>query len=79
MENRETGENFDIMQRPPMVNGIAMDPMAAASLMIQDDLAIMFEGADGQYYLKAGAILLPGFWKLEEKFGMCLSDIVSLN
>ncbi|KAI0296085.1 hypothetical protein B0F90DRAFT_1747981 [Multifurca ochricompacta] len=27
---------------------------------IQDDLAIMIEGADGQYYLQAGAILLGG-------------------
>jgi hypothetical protein len=26
----------------------------------QDDLAIMIEGTDGQYYLQAGAILLPG-------------------
>lgn len=26
----------------------------------QDDLAVMIEGTDGQYYLQAGAILLPG-------------------
>ena len=26
----------------------------------QDDLAIMIEGADGQYYLQAGAVLLAG-------------------
>ena len=30
--------------------------------LVQDDLAIMFEKADGQYYLLAGAILLAGFW-----------------
>ena len=29
-------------------------------LSTQDDLAIMIEGTDGQYYLQAGAILLPG-------------------
>ena len=51
------------------------DPMTTAARMIQDDLAIMLEGADGQYYLKAGAILLPGFWRLEDKFGMPLSEI----
>jgi len=27
---------------------------------IQDDIAIVIEGTDGQYYLQAGAILLPG-------------------
>lgn len=26
----------------------------------QDDIAIVIEGTDGQYYLQAGAILLPG-------------------
>lgn len=26
----------------------------------QDDLAIMIEGSDGQYYLQAGAVLLAG-------------------
>jgi len=27
---------------------------------MQDDIAIVIEGTDGQYYLQAGAILLPG-------------------
>lgn len=26
----------------------------------QDDMAIMIEGEDGEYYLQAGAILVPG-------------------
>jgi alpha-1,2-mannosyltransferase len=30
---------------------------------------------DGQYHLLAGAILLAGFWRLEDKFGMPLSEI----
>lgn len=42
--------------------------------LIQDDLAIMFEKEDGQYYLLAGAILLAGFWRLEDKFGISLSE-----
>ena len=35
----------------------------------------MFEKPDGQYYLLAGAILLAGFWRLSDKFGMPLSEI----
>jgi Protein of unknown function (DUF3445) len=51
------------------------DPMKYAALLIQDDLAIMIEGPDGVYYLRAGAIVLPGFWRLEDKFGMPLERI----
>lgn len=35
----------------------------------------MFERPDGQYYLLAGSILLAGFWRLQDKFGMPLSEI----
>lgn len=49
--------------------------MQMAGRMVQDDLAIMFEKSDGQYYLLAGSILLAGFWRLEDKFGMPLSEI----
>ncbi|CAF1026145.1 unnamed protein product [Adineta steineri] len=51
------------------------DPLKCAAFLIQDDLALMIEGADGQYYLKAGAIPLPGFWRLEDKFNMSLAEI----
>ena len=70
MDNILTGESFNIVQRP-----LAEDPMQMAARMVQDDLAIMFEKPDGQYYLLAGAILLAGFWRLEDKFGMPLSEI----
>ena len=36
--------------------------MTMCARLVQDDLAIMFEKPDGQYYLLAGAILLAGFW-----------------
>ena len=49
--------------------------MATAARLVQDDLALMFERPDGEYYLLAGAILLAGFWRLSDKFGMRLSDI----
>ncbi len=49
--------------------------MQMCARLVQDDLAIMMEKPDGQYYLLAGSILLPGFWRLEDKFGMPLSEI----
>lgn len=70
MDNLWSGESFDIVERP-----LKEDPMQMAARMVQDDLAIMFERSDGQYYLLAGAILLAGFWRLEDKFGMPLSEI----
>ena len=69
-DNLVTGETFNVRERP-----LFEDPMQMAARLVQDDLAIMFEGPDGQYYLHAGAILLAGFWRLEDKFGMPLSEI----
>lgn len=68
--NKATNETFNITQRP-----LPEDPMATAARLVQDDLALMFERADGEYYLLAGAILLAGFWRLSDKFGMRLSEI----
>ncbi len=70
IDNSWSGESFNIVERP-----LKEDPMQMAARMVQDDLAIMFEKPDGQYYLLAGAILLAGFWRLEDKFGMPLSEI----
>jgi hypothetical protein len=70
MDNLLTGEKFNIVERP-----LVEDPMQMAARIVQDDLAIMFEKEDGQYYLLAASILLAGFWKLEEKWGMPLSEI----
>lgn len=50
------------------------DPMLVANLL-SEDLAIMMEGPDGQYYLQAGAICVPGFWRLEDKIGLPLKEI----
>ncbi|OGM48590.1 hypothetical protein ABOM_002477 [Aspergillus bombycis] len=36
---------------------------------------LMIERPDGEYYLLAGSILLAGFWRLEDKYGMRLSEI----
>ncbi|KAL4806599.1 Alg9-like mannosyltransferase family-domain-containing protein [Aspergillus unguis] len=68
--NLLTNETFDIKQRP-----LPEDPMAICARLIQDDIAIMIEKPDGEYYLLAGAILLAGFWRLSDKYGMRLSEI----
>lgn len=62
-----TGEVYPILNSD--------DPMKYAALLVQDDLAIMMEGSDGLYSLRAGAICLAGFWRLEDKFGMPLERI----
>ncbi|TDZ40065.1 hypothetical protein C8035_v004952 [Colletotrichum spinosum] len=68
--NLWSGEEFDISETP-----LAEDPMAIAARLVQDDLAIMMERPDGRYYLVAGAVLLAGFWRLGDKFGMSLEEI----
>lgn len=70
LDNLVTGERFDVRREK-----LTEDPMQVAARLIQDDIAIMLEGADGQYYLLAGCILLAGFWRLQDKFGMPLSLI----
>lgn len=74
VDNVVTEESFNVKDLT-LNGGEPEDPMQLAARLIQDDLAIMFEKSDGQYYLLAGAILLPGFWRLEDKWGMCLSEI----
>ncbi|KAL6912903.1 hypothetical protein ACHAP8_007702 [Fusarium lateritium] len=70
IKNKWSGEDFNIVERP-----LAEDPMAICARLVQDDLAIMVERPDGQYYLLAGAILLAGFWRMSDKYGMSLSEI----
>ncbi|KAJ4383334.1 hypothetical protein N0V86_001381 [Didymella sp. IMI 355093] len=72
VKNLATGEVVDVKQRLEVEKE---DPMQVCARLVQDDLAIMIERTDGQYYLLAGAILLAGFWRLEDKFGMPLSEI----
>ena len=73
MKNLATGEIFDVERLER--NGVEEDAMEMCARLVQDDLAILVEKEDGQYYLLAGAILLAGFWRLEDKFGMPLSEI----
>lgn len=70
IDNLVTGESFNVVQRP-----LPEDPMATSARLVQDDLAVMIEREDNNYYLLAGAILLAGFWRLEDKFQMRLDKI----
>ncbi|KAK1599359.1 uncharacterized protein LY79DRAFT_575082 [Colletotrichum navitas] len=70
LDNIWSGESFNVTERP-----LKEDPMAIAAKLVQDDLAIMMERPDGKYYFLAGAILLAGFWRLRDKFGMSLEEI----
>ncbi|KAM9930037.1 hypothetical protein OXX59_000796 [Metschnikowia pulcherrima] len=71
LENLLTGEVFLFKN----CTQYKEDPMVMAAKMVQDDLAVMLEGTDGNYYLKAGAIILPGFWRFKDKVGMPLNQI----
>ncbi|KAK4653345.1 hypothetical protein QC762_512460 [Podospora pseudocomata] len=73
VKNLWSGEDFDF--EGDEQGRLVEDPMQMAARLVQDDLAIMIEREDGNYYLLAGATLLPGFWRLEDKFGMGLSEI----
>ncbi|KAI1100216.1 mannosyl transferase [Jackrogersella minutella] len=70
IDNLWSGESFDITKQP-----LPEDPMQICARLVQDDLAIMIERPDSQYYLLAGAVLLAGFWRLEDKYGMVMSEI----
>lgn len=70
IKNLWSGEELDTTSRP-----LPEDPMQTCGRLTQDDLAIMIERPDGQYYLLAGSVLLAGFWRLEDKYGMPLSEI----
>ncbi|KIJ52601.1 hypothetical protein M422DRAFT_65033 [Sphaerobolus stellatus SS14] len=50
------------------------DPMTVAGLLA-DDLAVMMEGPDGLYYLRAGSICVPGSWRIVDKIGLPLEEI----
>lgn len=70
LDNLWSGESFNVVERP-----LQEDPIAMCARLVQDDLALMMERPDGQYYLVSGAILLAGFWRLQDKVGMPLSEI----
>lgn len=80
IENLWSGESFDVSSLTgtgPEEEAVEQGckAMEIAARLIQDDLILMIERADNQYYLLAGAALLPGFWRLTQKFGMSLAEL----
>ncbi|KAM0467871.1 hypothetical protein ACHAP7_011493 [Fusarium lateritium] len=69
LRNTLTGEVFNYPASNPK------EAMATAAKLVQDDLVIMVEEEDGEYHLDAGAVCLPGFWRLSEKFRMSLDTL----
>lgn len=53
----------------------AVRALEVASSIVQEDLALMIEGSDGRYYFQAGAILIPGSWRIQDKIGLPLDEI----
>lgn len=76
IEALETGEKFDLRVLEGL-DGVEMgeEAMRIITGLIQEDVALMIEGTDGKYYFQAGAICIPGFWRMRDKIGMALDDI----
>ncbi|KAG2148063.1 hypothetical protein DEU56DRAFT_783971 [Suillus clintonianus] len=76
IEAVETGEKFDLGVLEGL-DGVEMgeEAMRITAGLIQEDVALMIEGTDGKYYFQAGAICIPGFWRMRDKIGMTLDDI----
>lgn len=79
IDNLKTGESFKFLGKYETFKGkgtnTGEDPSLIMAKLLQDDIAIMMEQPDGQYKLKGGAIILPGFWRFRDKFDLNLSDI----
>ncbi|ODQ79777.1 hypothetical protein BABINDRAFT_171402 [Babjeviella inositovora NRRL Y-12698] len=70
IDNLHTGESFDIVTRP-----LKEDPMRIAAKLVQDDISILIEEEDGQYYMRGGAVMLAGSWRMKDKINLPLSSI----
>ncbi|CAI6336089.1 unnamed protein product [Periconia digitata] len=70
LSNSATGEKFCYPAANPT------EALATAAKLVQDDLVLMVKNDDdGQYHLDAGAVCLPGFWRLKEKLRMSLDTL----
>ncbi|KAF4305565.1 hypothetical protein GTA08_BOTSDO06176 [Botryosphaeria dothidea] len=67
--NEATGEVFSWPAGSPT------EALVVAAKLVQDDVILMVERDDGQFHLDAGAVCLPGFWRLREKFGLSLDEL----
>ncbi|KAM0718248.1 hypothetical protein Q7P37_006580 [Cladosporium fusiforme] len=69
LHNAVTGERLRYPAETPT------EALATAARLVQDDLVLMIKRDDNEYHFNAGAVCLPGFWRLREKFGMSLDTL----
>ncbi|KAJ8589892.1 hypothetical protein M405DRAFT_191594 [Rhizopogon salebrosus TDB-379] len=76
IEVLETGDKFDLGVLEGL-DGVEMGEkaMRIVAMLVQEDIALMIEGTDGKYYFQAGAICIPGFWRMRDKIGLPLDEI----
>ena len=72
--HRQAGGRVEVVGAPQDMPAIAEAPLAAASLLVQDDLILMRRGDSG-WRLVAGSLCFPSSWSLVEKFGRPLQEI----
>ncbi|KAK4705384.1 hypothetical protein P7C70_g825, partial [Phenoliferia sp. Uapishka_3] len=73
IQNMITGDFWDFDELDKIDSG--WNPMRIAGLLQQDDLGLMIEGSNGEYYLQGGSICTAGFWRLEDKLGRSMDEI----
>ncbi|KAI5371386.1 hypothetical protein J4E82_009916 [Alternaria postmessia] len=69
LRNTITAEEFQYPASNPT------EAMVTAAKLVQDDLVVMVLNDDGHYHIDAGAVCLPGFWRLTEKYRMSLDEL----
>lgn len=69
LHNAVTGEKLRYPANTPR------EALATSARLVQDDLVLMIKRDDDEYHFNAGAVCLPGFWRLKEKFGMSLDTL----
>lgn len=72
--HRLAGGRVEVVGAPRDIPAIAEAPLAAASLLVQEDLILMRRDDSG-WRLVAGSLCFPSSWSLVEKFGRPLQEI----
>ncbi|RHZ66840.1 hypothetical protein CDV55_107210 [Aspergillus turcosus] len=70
IHNRMTGETFVFGGENKQV-----DPLEIAVRLTMEDLSILMQNADGEYYLAASASLFPVGWTVKERIGWTISQL----
>lgn len=68
LENLTTQDRYDL-------DHLTADPIVVAGLLVQEDLVLLHQGADGKFTLTSGSVHFPSAWSLPEKLGEPLEAI----